>query len=673
MARISHAQSPPSQSSSSEPSSDKENHQAPRVAKRSQTKTMASGATAKRQRLSNRTSDTIQSDSQPQLPPLQQNIDKRYYDPDQDENERRRVRKGLRDLTRELHDSRSEFMQAGNHGIRDTIKKANEYFQDVKQTSDATIDSRLLVTAADLSYKKTAHLVLGDGSAGIDVDEFVSKCISFMRSAPGDSQNIMPSTQRRRTQAPGRSQADPNDSDEDQGDALNWDWLGRSACFRHNSRPSISGFLLGPLSVQKRTRQITQRRATERRDPSQAVRPQELQEEDLDRQETSNLTAMCTSINKLLAKIQNAGQDNVDRVLLQLDEEPTEEMVQEVMAKYHVADDGGVPLFQFCINPRSFGQSVENLFYVSFLVRDGTVGIQVDSRELPTLHAAKPYAPSEALKKGVQKHQAIFSLDFETWRDLIEVYGIKESIIPHRAEEQQENNGRGWPIKLASGALAVFSPVSLTPEVRETISSLGGNLKYIAALDLEHHINITPWKEAYPDAKIIAPEGLYEKRQSNPEHKDTPFHHVFRKENKGQQKISEEFDSEFETEYVYGHPSRELVFLHKRSGTLIEADLLFNLPAREQYSKTGESATSGALTKIISPLLSTHPPATWQKRFVWYILSSGDRRAFNESVRRIDKWDFNRLIPCHGDVVESGAKGVFRTVMEWHLEEKKNI
>ncbi|KAB8241798.1 putative nuclear protein Qri2/Nse4 [Aspergillus flavus] len=670
MARISHSRRPSSQSSSPEPSSDKENRQvSARVEKRSQAQTMSSSANAKRQRLSNRASN-IQSGSQSQVSPSQQDRDKQFYDPDQDEKERRRVRKGLRDLTRQLHDSRSEYMQPGNYGIRDTIQKANEYFQEVKQTSDATIDSRLLVSAADLSYKKTAHLVLGDASAGIDVDEFVSKCISFMCRAPEDSQAMLSSTQRRRGQASGRSQADPNDSDEDQGDAMNWDWLGRSACFRHNSRPSVSGFLLGPLSVQKRTRQITQRRARERIDPSQAVRPQELREEDLDRQETSNLTTMCTSINKLLARTQNAGQDMVERLLSQLEEEPTDEMVQKVMAQHHVADDGGVPLFHFCINPRSFGQSVENLFYVSFLVRDGTVGIQVDSRHLPTLHAAKPYAPSEAQRKGVQKHQAIFSLDFETWRDLIEVYGIEESIIPHREEEQHENTGHGC---LASGAIAVFSPVSLTPEVREAISSLGGHLKYIAALDLEHHINITSWKEAYPDAEIIAPEGLYEKRQSNPEYKDTPFQHVFRKENHGQQKISEEFDSEFETEYVYGHPSRELVFLHKRSRTLIEADLLFNLPAREQYSKTGESATSGLLTKIISPLLSTNAPATWQKRFVWYILSSGDRKAFNESVRRIDKWDFNRLIPCHGDVVESGAKGVFRTVMEWHLEGRKNL
>ncbi|KAG2417339.1 hypothetical protein HFD88_008558 [Aspergillus terreus] len=403
---------------------------------------MSSSASTKRQRLARRTSN-LPNGSQSRMPLTQQDRDRQYYDPDQDERERRRVRKGLRDLTRELNDSKTEFLQAGNHGLRNTIEKANEYFQNVKQTSDATIDSRLLVNAADLSYKKATQLGLGDNTARIDVDEFVSKCISFMRRAPGDSQAVPSSTQRRR--GLGRSQGHPDDSDDDQGDGLNWNWLGHKACYRHNARPSVSGFLLGPLSVQKRTRQITQRRARERIDPSQAVRPQELQEEDLDKQETSNLTAMCAHINKLLAKTQAQGQDIVEQQLSALEEEPTDEMIQEVMARHNVADDGGVPLFHFCINPRSFGQSVENLFYVSFLVRDGTVGISVDSRQLPTLHASKPYAPSEAQKKGIQKHQSVFSLDFETWRDLIEVYGIKESIIEHRNEqEEQETTARGW-------------------------------------------------------------------------------------------------------------------------------------------------------------------------------------------------------------------------------------
>lgn len=230
-------------------------------------------------------------------------------------------------------------------------------------------------------------------------------------------------------------------------------------------------------------------------------------------------------------------------------------------------------------------------------------------------------------------------------------------------------------VKLSSGSVAVFSPVTLTPEVREAVSSLGGKVKYITAPDLEHHLHITAWKKAYPDAEVIGPEGLWEKRQSVPEFKDTEFNHVFTKEKNtasgGPQKISDEFDADFDKEYVHGHGSRELIFLHKPSKTVIEADLLFNLPATEQYSRSGESATSGILTRLVHPLLSTAEPATGHKRFAWYILSPRDRPAFTQSMRRIDTWDFDRLIPCHGDVIETGAKGVFQRVMEWFLENDK--
>jgi len=39
-------------------------------------------------------------------------------------------------------------------------------------------------------------------------------------------------------------------------------------------------------------------------------------------------------------------------------------------------------------------------------------------------------------------------------------------------------------VRLRSGALAVFSPVALTDEVKETVAKLG-EVKYIAALDIE--------------------------------------------------------------------------------------------------------------------------------------------------------------------------------------------
>ncbi|KAJ5176672.1 uncharacterized protein N7482_002549 [Penicillium canariense] len=230
--------------------------------------------------------------------------------------------------------------------------------------------------------------------------------------------------------------------------------------------------------------------------------------------------------------------------------------------------------------------------------------------------------------------------------------------------------GRGTLVKLSTGSLAVFSPVSLTPEVRAKVDSLGGNVKYIAAPDLEHHLHITTWKKEFPQAEILAPEGLFEKRQANKQYEDAPFEHVFKKD--APQSISEEFDAEFDTEYVHGHGSRELVFLHRPSRTVIEADLLFNLPSNEQYSKTADRNPLNFFTRILLPLLSTgSTPATGQRRFAWYVLSKHDRPAFTQSVNRIMRWDFDRLIPCHGDVIETGAKGVFQNVMAWFLQDER--
>lgn len=210
-----------------------------------------------------------------------------------------------------------------------------------------------------------------------------------MRNAPGTqaSASQISGTQRRRRQTFGTNAEDSEGEDE----VLNWDLLGRRACFPHNLRPSLSGFLYGPLSVQKRFRQQTQRRARQERiDPSQIIRPQELQAEDLEKQEAANLTAICTEIRKVLVATQKNGEKLAIEELEKIGD-PSRDQVFEVMHKYNISSDGGVSLFKFCINPHSFGQTVENLFYVSFLVRDGSIGISIDETDLPTLRMSEPH------------------------------------------------------------------------------------------------------------------------------------------------------------------------------------------------------------------------------------------------------------------------------------------
>lgn len=194
-----------------------------------------------------------------------------------------------------------------------------------------------------------------------------------------------------------------------------------------------------------------------------------------------------------------------------------------------------------------------------------------------------------------------------------------------------------------------------------------GPLKYIAALDYEHHLFIGPWKQAYPEATVVGVEGLPEKREKmGMEH--TSFDKVFTQSNKDSLKIDPEFDDAFEYEYVFAHGNKELAFLSKRDRTLIQGDLMFNLPALEQYSKSDDSPHTGFLTKLMNGINTTQGTSIWQKRFIWYLISAGNRPAFNESVSRIDKWDFDRIVPCHGDTIEQGGKGIFRKIMGWHLQ-----
>ena len=48
-------------------------------------------------------------------------------------------------------------------------------------------------------------------------------------------------------------------------------------------------------------------------------------------------------------------------------------------------------IFKFIINPNDFGQSVENLFYLSFLIRDGKCAFSVDEESgEPTISESFP-------------------------------------------------------------------------------------------------------------------------------------------------------------------------------------------------------------------------------------------------------------------------------------------
>lgn len=163
----------------------------------------------------------------------------------------------------------------------------------------------------------------------------------------------------------------------------------------------------------------------------------------------------------------------------------------------------------------------------------------------------------------------------------------------------------------------------------------------------------------------MGPEGLPEKRKSQ-KNEDVPFATVFTTSN-NHPSIDPEFEAEFDYEYVHSHKNKEIVFHHKPTKTMIQADLMFNLPSTEQYSKTDVNPTTGIWTRLFAAFANTNP-GVWQNRMIWYGTSAGDRLGFARSMARIEKWNFDKIIPCHGDVMETDAKGIFMRVMSWHFD-----
>ncbi|KAI1343609.1 Nse4-domain-containing protein [Xylariaceae sp. FL0016] len=370
------------------------------------------------------------------------------FDPDQPMEEKRKVQKDIRELLRGLNENNDEYLLPDSTGLHETVRKANAISRHVKQTTEATIDSKLLVNTADASYRKTIRLTSGNIAQGVDVDEFVSKCITYMRLGAGivedDAPELTATQQQRRR--PGRPMGEDDDEDEigDEGDMVNWEHLGRFACLPYARRPAVPGFLLGPLSVEKRVRKVVKRSARFRPGNILETRPEVLDAEDVQRNEKNDLTAICSKILGRLERVQEEAQERVADAIQ--NEGVSEDEASRLMDQYGLRDTGGIDLLRFVVNPRSFGQTVENMFYVSFLIRDGRVKIEFDDNQLPTLLTVPQQEEGgSGARNTSRKQQAVLSIDMQTWKDIIDAFNISEPIIEHRKEQAQQTPGaRGW-------------------------------------------------------------------------------------------------------------------------------------------------------------------------------------------------------------------------------------
>lgn len=96
--------------------------------------------------------------------------------------------------------------------------------------------------------------------------------------------------------------------------------------------------------------------------------------------------------------------------------------------------------FEFVIDPDSFGVTVENMFHVSFLIRDGLAQISLDEDKLPVIEPTSGVLGSREDKdkalQSLPRKQLINNFSVSQWRRLIQTYNITKARIPRRSVPQ---------------------------------------------------------------------------------------------------------------------------------------------------------------------------------------------------------------------------------------------
>ncbi len=196
-------------------------------------------------------------------------------------------------------------------------------------------------------------------------------------------------------------------------------------------------------------------------------------------------------------------------------------------------------------------------------------------------------------------------------------------------------------VRLADGRLLLHSPVALDETLRCELDSIG-EVAFAVAPNRLHHLYAGEVAQFYPRARLWVAPGLERKRP------DLVFEAVLGDE------ARQEWRREVEQVFFRGRPyENEVVFFHRPSRTLLLCDLAFNFGPSTPWP-----------TRLVMKLLRSYGrfgPAKLDPLLI------RDRPAARESLTRILRWDFDRIVVAHGDVLESGGRAALRAGYSWLL------
>jgi len=172
--------------------------------------------------------------------------------------------------------------------------------------------------------------------------------------------------------------------------------------------------------------------------------------------------------------------------------------------------------------------------------------------------------------------------------------------------------------------------------------------RYLVGPDNVHHIFLSEYKKAYPDAKLLGVAELVDKQ------KDLTFDGVWGRD---PPETKYGFEDEIKSCHFTGFKNQDVAFYHPATKVMVTADLIFNLPATEQYSK---SKSSGKTPVSMGPTGWIHSRL---------VSSLGlNKEAMKRDAQTVAGWDIEKIIMCHGDVIEKDGDKAWRAAYKFYLD-----
>lgn len=198
-------------------------------------------------------------------------------------------------------------------------------------------------------------------------------------------------------------------------------------------------------------------------------------------------------------------------------------------------------------------------------------------------------------------------------------------------------------IRLADGTVFVQSPAELTPAVRDALAAVGDVRYVVPTSNLHGHLYMEQYRAAFPDVELLAAPGLPSRRP------DLRFDGLLG--SVPDPRWSADVD---QTALMGNWWITELAFFHRPSGTVVLGDMGYHITGNSSIEMRLLGRLGGIYDRIGQPLE--------------YKLTIRNEATLRESVRDVLAWDFDRVIPGHGDVIESGGKAAVRDGFRWLLE-----